>query len=141
MHHSLTPTKHQPICSQHSQFLKRLALSLSLVVFLCNVDLDPGYHPPSPILLNPFLNKFNVVCACDRRWNFNIFATRNIHWSSMKIEFMVKIVLGAGNQFWVLATVVLNAVLGTTIINHVLNYPLGCTIPYTQNILLFSLTN
>ena len=47
---------------------------------------------------------------------------------------------GAGNQFMVLATVAKN-VFHIFIINHVPNYPLGCTIPCTQNILLFSLTN
>ncbi|KAK7855956.1 hypothetical protein CFP56_025897 [Quercus suber] len=41
----------------------------------------------------------------------------------------------------VLAIVVKNAEGLGFIINHVWNYPLGCTIPCTQSILLFSLTN
>lgn len=49
-------------------------------------------------------------------------------------------VMGARNQYLVLATVVKNAEI-TFIINHVQNYPLGCTIPHTQIILLFSSTN
>ena len=58
----------------------------------------------------------------------------------MKTEFTATIVMGATNQYWVLATVVKNAVTG--IINHVRNYPLGCcTIPCTHYILFFSLTN
>ena len=57
----------------------------------------------------------------------------------MKTEFTATIVGGAGNQYWVLATVVKNAVTG--IINHVRNYPLDCcTIPCTHYILFFSLT-
>ena len=48
------------------------------------------------------------------------------------------VVMGAGKEFMVLATTVKKEdVLGTFIINHVPNYPLGCTIPCTQNILLF----
>ena len=49
--------------------------------------------------------------------------------------------MGAGNQYWVLATVVKNAVGGKPlIINHVPNYPLSCcTIPCTHYILFFSL--
>jgi hypothetical protein len=48
--------------------------------------------------------------------------------------------MGAGKMFMVLATVAKKVGCGTTfIINHVPNYPLGCTIPCTQNILLFSL--
>ena len=59
----------------------------------------------------------------------------------MKTEFTATVVGGAGNQYWVLATVVKNA-MGTGIINHVRNYPLGCcTIPCTHYILFFSLTN
>ena len=59
----------------------------------------------------------------------------------MKTEFMANIVVGAGNQYWVLATVVKNAET-PSIINHVRNYPLGCcTIPCTHYILFFSLTN
>ena len=57
----------------------------------------------------------------------------------MKTEFTATIVMGAGNQYWVLATAVLN-VKATTAINHVRNYPLGCcTIPCTHYILFFSL--
>ena len=51
------------------------------------------------------------------------------------------VVRGVGNQFMVLVTNVKNAMELTFIINHVLNYPLGCTIPCTQNILLFSFPN
>ena len=58
----------------------------------------------------------------------------------MKTEFMANIVVGAGNQYWVLATVVKNAE-KPNIIKHVRNYPLGCcTIPCTHYILFFSLT-
>ena len=51
------------------------------------------------------------------------------------------LVVGAKNQFMVLTTSVQE--LDTRpmfIINHVLNYPLGCTIPCTHYILLFFLT-
>jgi hypothetical protein len=48
---------------------------------------------------------------------------------------------GATKLFMVLATVAKNAMGGMFIINHVPNYPLGCTIPCTQNILLFSFPN
>ena len=60
----------------------------------------------------------------------------------MKTEFSATIVMGAGNQYWVLATVVKNAEGGgPLIINHVRNYPLGCcTIPCTHYILFFSFT-
>ena len=54
---------------------------------------------------------------------------------------MAKIVMGATDQYWVLATVVKNAI-GTCFINLVRNYPLGCcTIPCTHYIILFSLMN
>ena len=58
----------------------------------------------------------------------------------MKTEFMANIVLGATNQYWVLATVVKNANgIAPFIINYVRNYPWGCcTIPCTHYILLFS---
>ena len=49
------------------------------------------------------------------------------------------VVWDAGREFMVLATVAKNAFMYAVIINHVPNYPLGCTIPCTQNILLFSL--
>ena len=53
------------------------------------------------------------------------------------------IVMGARNQYLVQATVVWKAIamVTTIIINRVLNYPLGCTIPHTQIILLFSSTD
>ena len=67
----------------------------------------------------------------------------NTHWSSIKTIEEDYIVGGAGKEFMVLATVVKNAggMVLTFIINHVPNYPLGCTIPCTQNILLFSFPN
>ncbi|KAK7837578.1 hypothetical protein CFP56_021084 [Quercus suber] len=55
----------------------------------------------------------------------------------MKTREVEVIVGGAANQYLVLATVVTDAKI-TSIINHVLNYPLGCTIPHTQIILLLS---
>ena len=60
----------------------------------------------------------------------------------MKIEFMANIVLGAMNQYWVLATVVKNANgIAPFNINYVRNYPWGCcTIPCTHYILFFSFT-
>ena len=57
----------------------------------------------------------------------------------MKTKEVDDLVMGASNQYLVLAIVVKNAEGGTFIINHVQNYPLGCTIPHTQIILLFSL--
>ena len=67
----------------------------------------------------------------------------NTHWSSIKTIEEDYIVGGAGKEFMVLATVVKNAggMVLTFIINHVPNYPLGCTILCTQNILLFSFPN
>jgi hypothetical protein len=62
----------------------------------------------------------------------------NTRWYSMKTREADFLVMGVGNQFMVLATAGLGC---TFIINHVPNYPLGYTIPCTQNILLFSLTN
>ena len=50
-------------------------------------------------------------------------------------------VAAVGNQCWVPAIVVQNVNLCVVIINHVQNYPLGCTIPCTHYILLFFLTN
>ena len=73
-----------------------------------------------------------------RRWSFNIGGICSIRWSLMKTREVDAFVMGAGNQYLVLATVVKNAEGGTFIINHVQNYPLGCTIPHTQIILLFS---
>ena len=59
----------------------------------------------------------------------------------MKTEITATVVMGATNQYWVLATVVKNAEDGGFIINHVRNYPLGCcTIPCTHYILFFSFT-
>ena len=75
-----------------------------------------------------------------RRWSFNIGGICGIRWSFMKTREVDAIVMGAGNQYLVLATVVKNAERGSFIINHVQNYPLGCTIPHTQIILLFSST-
>ena len=52
------------------------------------------------------------------------------------------LVVGAKNQVMVLATGVKKEdAHGTSIINHVRKYPLGCTIPCTHYILLFFLTN
>uniref|UniRef100_A0A2N9GQG9 Phorbol-ester/DAG-type domain-containing protein n=1 Tax=Fagus sylvatica TaxID=28930 RepID=A0A2N9GQG9_FAGSY len=65
----------------------------------------------------------------------------NPRWYSMKTREAEIVVGGAGNQFMVLVTNVKNAMEHTFIINHVPNYPLGCTIPCTQNILLFSFPN
>ncbi|KAK7828094.1 hypothetical protein CFP56_030534 [Quercus suber] len=59
----------------------------------------------------------------------------------MKTREVEMIVGGAWNQYLVLATVVKNAEGSAFIINHVQNYPLGCTIPHTQIILLFSSTH
>ena len=73
-----------------------------------------------------------------RRWSFSIGGMGSIRWSLMKTGEAEVFVMGARNQYLVLATVVKNAE-GTFIINHVQNYPLGCTIPHTQIILLFSL--
>ena len=86
----------------------------------------------------------NISCAslsssvCFARWSFNIGGIGAIRWSLMKMREGDGFVMGAGNQYLVLATVVKNAEGGTFIINHVQNYPLGCTIPHTQIILLFS---
>ena len=83
-----------------------------------------------------------------RRWSssnsiFYIFAIQSIPWPSILTTEVEIVVGGAQNQFMVLATVVKNAKKkagGTGIINHVRKYPLVCTIPCTQSILLFSLT-
>ena len=89
-----------------------------------------------------------VVCDCacvTRRWsnnsNFYIFAIQSIPWSSFQTTMVELLVVGAKNQFMVLATGVqkMNAH-STGIINHVQKYPLGCTIPCTHYILLFFLT-
>ena len=88
----------------------------------------------------------NISCAslsslvCVAWWSFNIGGIGAIRWSLMKTREGDGFVMGAGNQYLVLATVVKNAEGGTFIINHVLNYPLGCTIPHTQIILLFIFT-
>ena len=74
-----------------------------------------------------------------RRWSFNIGGIGSIRWSLMKTKEVDDLVMGASNQYLVLAIVVKNAEGGTFIINHVQNYPLGCTIPHTQIILLFFL--
>ena len=70
---------------------------------------------------------------------FNNFTIRSTPWSSIKTIEVEIIVMGATNKYWVLAIVVKNA-MWDTIINHARNYPLGCTIPCTQSILLFSST-
>ena len=75
-----------------------------------------------------------------RRWSFNIGGIGSIHWSLMKKREVDTSVMGARNQYLVLATIVKNAEGGTFVINHVRNYPLGCTIPHTQIIPLFSST-
>ena len=76
-----------------------------------------------------------------RRWSFNIGGIGGIRWSLMKTREVDVFVVDAGNQCLVLATAVTDAERGSFIINHVLNYPLGCTIPHTQIILLFSSTD
>ena len=103
--------------------------------------------PPNSHLLsiNSFskqqLSCFLCILSYNTRWTtFNIFLTINARWSTMKTREAEGRVGGATNLFMVLATVAKNACMGLTfIINHVPNYPLGCTIPCTQNILLFSL--
>ena len=81
------------------------------------------------------------LCMSYKIWwsHFNIFAIRSISWSSIKTTEVETVVMGATNKYWVLATVVKNA-MRDTIINHARNYPLGCTIPCTQSTLLFSST-
>ena len=74
-----------------------------------------------------------------RRWSFNIGGIGSIRWSLIKRREVEIFVRGAWNQFLVLATAVTDVEI-TSIINHVLNYPLGCTIPHTQIILLFVFT-
>ena len=103
--------------------------------------------PPNSHLLsiNSFskqqLSCFLYILSYNTRWTtFNIFVTINTRWSTIKTTEGEILVMGAGKQFMVLATVVKN-VDTTFIINHVPNYPLGCTIPCTQNILLFSFPN
>ena len=86
----------------------------------------------------------NISCAslsssvCFAQWSFNIGGIGAICWSLMKTREGDGFVMGARNQYLVIAIVVKNAEGGTFIINHVQNYPLGCTIPHTQIILLFS---
>ena len=75
-----------------------------------------------------------------RRWSFNIGGIGSIRWSLMKMREVEIFVVGVRNQYLVLATGVTNAEFAS-IINHVLNYLLGCTIPHTQIILLFSSTH
>ena len=88
---------------------------------------------------------FVCDCACDtRRWsnnsNFYIFAIQSIPWSTIQTMEVELLVVGAKNRFMVLVTIVIDLDAQTTgIINHVQNYPLGCTIPYTHYILLFFL--
>ena len=86
---------------------------------------------------------FVCDCACDtRRWSnnsFYIFPIQSIPWSTIQTTEVELLVVGAKNQFMVLVTIVIDLDAQTTgIINHVLNYPLDCTIPCTQSILLFS---
>ena len=106
--------------------------------------------PPNSHLLsiNSFskqqLSCFLCILSYNTRWRtFNIFAMMNTRWSSIKTIEEDYIVGGAGKEFMVLVTVVKNAggMVLTFIINHVPNYPLGCTIPCTQIILLFSFPN
>ena len=80
-----------------------------------------------------------------RKWSssnnssFYIFAIQSIPWSSVKTTEVLKHVVVAKNQFMVLAIVVQKVdARGTDIISRVRKYPLGCTIPCTQSILLFS---
>ena len=89
-----------------------------------------------------FFRFLDIDCdyACDRRrWssNFNIFPIQAIPQSSIKMREVKVIVMGATNQYSVLAIVVFNAI--STIINHVQSYPFCCTIPCTHYILLLSL--
>ena len=92
------------------------------------------------------------LCHRTRRWSsrsssstFYIFPIQSIPCSSFQTTEVVILVVGAKNQFMVLATFVENAHslhsdgTSTCIINHVRNCRLGCTIPCTQSILSFSL--
>ena len=96
-----------------------------------------GFNQTSHVHL--YLSQFVLHCHyfLTRWWSFNIGGIGSIHWSLMKMREVEIFVMGARNQYLVLATVVTDAEI-TSIINHVLNYPLGCTIPHTQIILLFS---
>ena len=72
-------------------------------------------HPNHPLLLNPDHDRRGRLC-----WGC---------WEPVH-----------GPSYLDLATVVKN-VMDTFIINHVRKYPLGCIIPCTQSILLFSFPN
>ena len=97
------------------------------------------------VLLDRFETNFDAslfwwLCHRTTRWgsrSFYIFAIQTIPCSSYKTTEMDLLVVGAKNQFMVLATIVINA--GGTFINRARNYPLGCTIRCTQSILSFSL--
>ena len=75
---------------------------------------------------------------------FDVFQTMELqHWRHWQHPLVFNEDGRSGDRCYgcrepVFATVVKNAD-GTFIINHVRNYPLGCTIPHTQIILLFSL--
>ena len=58
-----------------------------------------------------------------RQWSFNIGGTGSIRWSLTKMKEVDDLVMGAPNQYLVLATVVKNAEGDTFIINHVQNFP------------------
>ncbi|KAK7830709.1 hypothetical protein CFP56_028014 [Quercus suber] len=92
-------------------------------------------------MLPAFNQTSHVLLSLPQRWSFNIGGIGNIRWSSIKTKEVDDLVMGALNQYLVLATVVKNAEGSTFIINHVQNYPLGCTIPHTQIILLLSSTH
>ena len=145
--HSNSPIKHNCYSTQNHQFSYALSFSVS---FAFCIWIHPALCTYSVYALFLFsLNKLDDVCDCHcecacvrRRWSsssFNIFPIRSIPWSSIKITEEVILVGGAKKMFMVLATVVKNQnAVPTGIINHVRNYPLGCTIPCTQSILLFS---
>ena len=84
----------------------------------------------------PFFFFINNKFACHRRrWSNSIF---NIL-SSVKTTKVEILLVGAKNQFMVLATSLQEVdARSTLIINHVLNYLLGSTIPCTHYTLLFS---
>ncbi|XP_030960759.1 uncharacterized protein LOC115982327 isoform X2 [Quercus lobata] len=91
---------------------------------------------------NPCPAESGYIFYREDRWssnNFYILSILSIPWSSIQTTKEDIIVGGAGNRFMVLATVVESQyAITTVIINPVRNYPLGCTIPCIQSILLFS---
>ena len=128
-----------------------LTCSLFLFVSFCSLWFVFGFTKPFACIMPFFFfinNKFDDVCDCDcdfachkRRSSsiFNIFAIENILWSTVKTTEVEILVVRAKNQLMVLATGLQEVdARRTLIINHVLNYPLGSTIPCTHYILLFS---